>query len=256
MPFFRAEKKLVYYTHVPKCGGSAIAYYLEDRFGALGFYDNSFHKKRARNAAWSATSPQHVDAETLQSLLPMTFFDAMFAVVRHPVPRTVSTYHFQREVEGRIPADVSFSDWLRTLETSGFGVFEYDNHVLPMDLLVPEASTIFHLEHGLDAIVVWLDLLTGKTTGPRVIMPENARGALVGVKSEKVVPTSEDISCIGRIYAADFARFGYRPDHLEPKSPPPELTEAFVAARNQAFKSLQHPFNHFRQRLRRRLRRF
>lgn len=255
MPFFRAEKKLVYYAHVPKCGGSAIAYYLEDRFGTLGFYDNSFHKKRARNVAWTATSPQHVDAETLESLLPLTFFDAMFAVVRHPVPRTVSTYHFQREVEGRIPSDVSFSKWLKNLETSGFGLYEYDNHVLPMDVLVPQASTIFHLEHGLDGLVVWLDLLTGKKTGPRVIMPENARGALVGVKSDKVVPTPEDIDRIGRIYAADFARFGYQPDQPEPQNPAPELTEAFMAARNRAFKSLQHPVNRFRQRLRRRLRR-
>ena len=118
--------------------------------------------------AWTATSPQHVDAETLESLLPLTFFDAMFAVVRHPVPRTVSTYHFQREVEGRIPSDVSFSKWLKNLETSGFGLYEYDNHVLPMDVLVPQASTIFHLEHGLDGLVVWLDLLTGKKTGPRL----------------------------------------------------------------------------------------
>ena len=106
MPFFKAQDRLIYYAHVPKCGGSAIAYYLEDRFGTLGFYDNSFHKKRFLNRAWTATSPQHVDAQTLQSLIPLAFFDAMFAVVRHPVPRTVSTYHFQREVEGRIPAEI------------------------------------------------------------------------------------------------------------------------------------------------------
>lgn len=255
MPFFKAQDRLIYYAHVPKCGGSAIAYYLEDRFGTLGFYDNSFHKKRFLNRAWTATSPQHVDAQTLQSLIPLSFFDAMFAVVRHPVPRTVSTYHFQREVEGRIPAELSFSDWLKDLETTGFAMFEYDNHVLPMDLLVPQAATIFHLEHSLDGLVVWLDLLTGNKNGPRVVMPENARGALVSVKSEKVTPTPEDIARIGRLYAADFERFGYSPDQPDPQTPPPELSEAFIAERDRAFKALQHPVNRFRQRLRRRLRR-
>lgn len=255
MPFFKAADKLVYYAHVPKCGGSAIAYYLEDRFGMLGFYDNSFHKKLSQKTAWTATSPQHVDAGTLESMIPFGFFDAMFAVVRHPVPRTVSTYHFQREVEGRIPADLSFSDWLSTLERDGFDLFKYDNHVLPMTLLVPEGATIFHLEHGLDPLVVWLDLMTGQKTGPRVIMPENARGALVAVKSEKVVPTVADIACIGRIYADDFTRFGYRPDQPAPMTPAPILTAAFMAERNHAFKALQHPVNRLRQRLRRRLRR-
>lgn len=255
MPFFKAADRLVYYAHVPKCGGSAIAYYLEDRFGTLGFYDNSYHKKRSKNTAWTATSPQHVDAETLESLLPSEFFDAMFAVVRHPVPRTVSTYHFQREVENRIPADLSFSDWLTTLETDGFEMFKYDNHVLPMDLLVPQGAMIFHLEHGLDSLVVWLDLLTDDKSGPRVIMSENARGAFVPIKSEKVTPTLEDIACIGRIYAADFARFGYRPNQLEPERPAPVLSADFMTERDRSFKALQHPFNRFRQRLRRRLRR-
>lgn len=255
MPFFKAENRLVYYAHVPKCGGSAIAYYLEDRFGTLGFYDKAYQKKRAADTAWSATSPQHVDAETMQTLLPLPFFDAMFAVVRHPVPRTVSTYHFQHEVEKRIPADMSFSDWLKDLETTGFKMYEYDNHVLPMDYLVPKEATAFHLEHGLDALVVWLDLLTGKKTGPRVIMPENTRGAFVDVKSEKAVPTAEDLARIGRIYAMDFKRFGYQLENPKPISPPPELTEAFIQERDRDFKALKRPINQLRQRLRRRLRR-
>lgn len=255
MPFFRTENQLVYYAHVPKCGGSAIARYLEDRFGPLGFYDDSFHKKRARKTAWSATSPQHVDAGTLESLLPATLFDAMFAVVRHPVPRSVSTYHFQCEVEGRIPADLSFSDWLARLEAEGFAMFAYDNHILPMTMLVPEGATVFHLEHGLDPLVVWLDLLSGQTNGSRVIMPENARGALVAATSGKVVPTDADIACIGRIYAADFARFGYRPDRANPVAPAPRLTADFVVERDRAIRAMQHPVARLRQRLQRRLRR-
>ena len=246
---------MVYYAHVPKCAGSAIARYLKERFGPLGFYDVSFHKKRARNTAWSATSPQHVDVETLQSLIPLSFFKAMFAVVRHPVSRSLSAFHFQREVEGRIPADLAFSDWLQELETVGFARFDYDNHILPMSLLVPEGASIFHLEYGLDPLIVWLDQLTGNQAGPRVILPQNARGALVAVQSDKVTPTAKDIARISRIYAADFARFGYHPDQAMPDIPPPEISEGFLAERDRALKALRHPFHRLRQRLRRQLNR-
>lgn len=253
MPFFKTGEEFVYYAHVPKCGGSAIAYYLQDRFGELGFYDNAYHKRRHEGTTWTRTSPQHVDARTLASVLPASFFARMFAVVRHPVPRTVSTYHFQSEVEGRIPEGVSFSEWLRDLEASGFGLYEYDNHVLPMNRLVPEGAQIFHLEHGLDALVAWLDLTTGAAAGPRVIMPENARGALTKGVGAKARPTPEDVARIGRIYAEDFARFGYRPEDAAPLAPAPEMTPAFVAARERAFRRMQHPARRLARRVRRRL---
>ncbi|ETX13231.1 hypothetical protein OCH239_12700 [Roseivivax halodurans JCM 10272] len=254
MPLFKAADRLVYYAHVPKCGGSAIAYYLIDRFGPLGFYD-SFYHDRPDETPWTRTSPQHVDVRALETLLPARFFDAMFAVVRHPVPRTVSTYHFQREVEKRIPDETSFSEWLKGLEDKGTPRFEYDNHVLPMDQLVPEGATIFHLEHGLDGLVHWCDLLTGRKDGPRAVTPENARGMLVDVKSEKAIPTEEDIARIGRIYDADFERFGYTLDRRDPSTPPPELTEAFLAERDRALDTMQRPVFRLKRWIRRRLQR-
>ena len=253
MPLFRTEQKLVYYAHVPKCGGSAIASYLQDRFGTLGLYDNAFHKKRHEGTNWTRTSPQHVDAAVLRTILPTALVDEMFAVVRHPVPRTVSTFHFQQEVEGRIAEGVSFAEWLRELEASGFGLYDYDNHVLPMNRLVPEGAQVFYLEHGLDALVAWLDHLAGGQTGPRVIMPQNARGALTGVKAAKVVPTPEDVARIGRIYAEDFARFDYRPDEAAPLAPAPEMTSDFLAARARELQRAQRPTVRLLRRLRRRL---
>jgi hypothetical protein len=253
VPIFKTGEKLVYYAHVPKCGGSAIEYYLQERFGTLGLYDHWFHRKRFKGTAWTRTSPQHVDAEALEHIVPTAFFDAMFAVVRHPVPRTVSTYHFQREVEHRIPEGTSFSDWLAALEADGFAPYDYDNHVLPMNRLVPEGAQVFHLEHGLDGIVVWLDLLTGTQAPPRVIEHANARGAVVSVKTEKVEPTPRDVERIARIYAEDFARFGYAPDARAPKAAPPELTPAFMAERDRALKALQRPMRRLLRRARRRL---
>jgi hypothetical protein len=253
VPFFKAAGKLVYYAHVPKCGGSAIAHYLQDRFGELGFYDSLYHRRLRSGTPWTRTSPQHVDAETLGSVLPVSLFDEIFAVVRHPVPRTVSTYHFQREVEGRIPDGVSFSRWLEELEARGFEPFEYDNHVLPMHRLIPEGAQIFHLEHGLDALVAWLDLLTGREDPPRAVLHENARGAVVKVDTEKVVPTPEDVARIKRIYAPDFERFGYDPDGRAPAAAPPEMTPAFMARRGRALRRMNSLPYRLARRVRRRL---
>ena len=42
MPLFRTECKIVYYAHVPKCGGIAVENYLTGRFGALAFFNKSY----------------------------------------------------------------------------------------------------------------------------------------------------------------------------------------------------------------------
>lgn len=253
MPFFKAGNKLVYYAHVPKCGGTAVAYYLQDRFGSLGLYDSSFHQARKYNRPWSRTSPQHIDAASIETIIPISFFDAIFSVVRHPVPRTVSTYHFQREVEGCIPEDISFSDWLIELETTGFTPFEYDNHVLPMSKLVPRGGQVFYLEHGLDPIVIWLDELTGLKSRPRTILPENTRGGNRNGQSKKVVPTEDDIDRIGRLYSEDFDRFGYEPRTKLPKTNSPELTKAFISERDRELRTLPRLTSKVRRKLRQRL---
>ena len=157
MPIFRAGEKLVYYAHVPKCGGSAVGWYLDERFGPLAFTDRR-HTAQPAAARWSRTSPQHIDRGSLARLFPQGFFDAVFTIVRHPVARIVSAYHFQLEVEASIPQDTGFSDWLADLEEQlEEDPFAFDNHVRPMSDIVPEGAQVFHMEHGLDALVGWFD---------------------------------------------------------------------------------------------------
>jgi len=91
-----------------------IEKYLEQRFGALAFVD-SRRFKRPYAPEWTATSPQHVTVETLGRLFPPDFFDHSFEVVRHPVARIVSAYHFARDVEATIPTTVGLSEWLSAL---------------------------------------------------------------------------------------------------------------------------------------------
>lgn len=250
MPLLKADGKLIYYAHVPKCGGSSIAFYLEDRFGPLGLYERAF-LSRPEAERWSRTSPQHIDAAALETIIPLSYIDAVFAVVRHPVARAVSTYHFQREVEGTIPHNQSFSDWLAEVEAAPR--YAFDNHVASMDRLVPDGAEIFHLEHGLDPLVAWLDLVTGTTDGPRAILPENRRGAYAAVSSGKVQPTSKDLDRIAAIYAADFARFGYSLGSRQPLAPPRDVTPERAAEAQRAIRRMSTPVARLRRRLRRRL---
>ena len=257
MPFFRASGKLVYYAHVPKCGGSSITTYVAERFGELGFFDD-FYRNRPEAQRWTRTSPQHVDAATLERLLPLSMFEAMFAVVRHPVQRLISIYHFQLEVELSIPPGTGFSDWLAKLTPNApEAPFAYDNHIRPMAQIVPDGATVFHLEHGLEPLILWFDLIAGNTGGARAILPENRRGDhLKGkgpVQSAKIQPGPDDLARIGVLYAEDFTRFGYSLASPRPDAAAPVLSPEFLAERDRALAAANSPWARFRRRLRRRM---
>lgn len=252
MPFFRAGSKLVFYAHVPKCGGSAVADYVRDRFGHLGLHDNHY-LRQPPDERWSRTSPQHVDVATLTRLVPLDMFDACFAVVRHPISRAISTYHFQLELEGSVPAGTTFGEWLRQVEDQSGERYAYDNHVRPMADLVPLGATVFHLEHGLDGLVPWFDALAGQADGPREIGELNKRGEHVKVQGARARPTDEDLARLARVYADDFERFGYRVGERQPLSLPPAVTRAFVDRHERAFHALHNPIARLRRRIRRKV---
>lgn len=212
MPMFRTGTQVMYFAHVPKCAGSSMVHYLQDRFGTLAFHDDSFHWV-PEVQRWSRTSPQHINVEALNRMFPEEFFDMAFAVVRHPVSRLVSAYHFQLEVEKRITSETSFGDWLKSLKNmQAKNPYMLDNHTRPMDDIVPEKAKVFYLEDGFDAFIDWLDQITGSADGPRTMASVNERGANGTGKSQKIVPTPEEIDLIAQIYARDFERFGYTPE--------------------------------------------
>lgn len=253
MPFFKIDNRLVYYAHVPKCGGSSIANYIHERFGALAFHDNNYMKQSATHR-WTKSSPQHVDAVTLERLIPLSFFDAVFAIVRHPVKRAISTYHFQLEVERSLPKSIGFTSWLRDLQSKNIeNAFAFDNHTRPMSDIVPEGTTVFHMEHGLDSLVAWFDVLTGNEKGPRAILPENTRGQHVKIKTERVTPSRTDLNLIAEIYATDFKRFGYAPESQAPKADAPVLNAAFLAARDRALAAAARPTARLRRKVMRKI---
>lgn len=209
MPIFRTETKLVYYAHVPKCGGVAIENYLARRFGTLALLDKDYLAEPEK-IQWTKSSPQHMDRFVFEQLFPVGFIDASFCIVRNPIDRIVSAWHFQLEVEKTIPTTMTFAEWLGSIDdVYKIDPFAFDNHVRPMDHIVPPNAFVFHLELGLNAIVPWLDDFTGNSDGPRVVSKANQRKSSAAQRSEKIRPNEEELALINKIYGVDFARFGY-----------------------------------------------
>ena len=232
MPIVKTGSKSIYYAHVPKCGGSAVQDYLTNRFGPLAFEDRR-HTTHEPKALWSRTSPQHIDKQSLSRLFPPGFFDAQFTIVRHPVARIVSAYHFQLEVEEKISKQTNFHEWLLELEEGlAEDPFRFDNHVRPMSDIVPEDTRVFHLEHGLDALVPFFDDIVGSKSPPRSVGHTNKRGDFAKTSGEKVVPSGEDIKVISSIYGEDFERFGYLIGEKMPLAQKPYLSPSYLKERD------------------------
>lgn len=211
MPFFKASNKVIYFAHVPKCGGTAVEHYLRARFGALSFLDEHFCALPGTRH-WTCSSPRHLPADMLNRLFPAGFFDASFAVVRHPVERLVSEYHFLRDKLRRIGQSESFSTWIAHLDRAiAKNPLDYDNHLRPMVDLIPAQATVFRLEGGLEQVIPYLDGLVGPCERPLGIKRVLTADPVIA----KVVPSLDDIGRIQRLYRQDFEKFGY-PMHARP----------------------------------------
>ncbi len=210
MPIFKVGQDMHYFAHVPKCGGSSVELYLQQRFGKMAFVDQSPMDREAKRRRWTRSSPQHLPWQQFERLMPPEWFKSAFGVVRHPEARLISVYHHfhdGRAGSGDVPTiDEWFARWL---ERDDF--YQFDNHLMPQAQIVPDWATVFRLEEGLDAIVPHIDGLAGNVQGPRELPRVNKRKA-DGPSLPKAVLSEETKAKVAEFYAEDFARFGYRPD--------------------------------------------
>ena len=226
MPLAFVQGKLLHFAHVPRCAGTAVENYLHARFGRLAFLDRQFNALSPAER-WSQTSPQHVESAAFDRIIPRPWIAHRFAIVRHPQARILSVFRFQRDIEGRIPPRLGFLDWITRIAASlAERPFQFDNHARPATDLVPTDAEVFRLEDGLTPVIDWLDQIEGAKRGPRDIAPANVLEKVRDHLGRKALPEpqvcEESQEAIARIYAADFARFGYLPGAPMPVAPMPE----------------------------------
>ncbi|MFS4438311.1 sulfotransferase family 2 domain-containing protein [Paracoccaceae bacterium GXU_MW_L88] len=218
MPLFKVQDKLYYYAHVPKCAGSSVKVYLYERFGEIGFNDPHYMARREPHR-WTKTSAQHVTYKDLTRLIPADWIAGSFTVVRNPLSRLISAYQFQRDVERMIDPSLTIENWFaRWIESKDETPFQYDNHLVPQTLFVPPGAKVFYLEHGVNAIIPWLDAIEGGANDMRIVDSINTAKA----KGEKPVPSQELRDMVSEVYAEDFERFQYRIDQKMPLADAPE----------------------------------
>lgn len=255
MPVFRVNGKICFFAHVPKCAGSSVENYIKDRFGHIGMKDGHFNMRDQR-LNWSKSSPQHIDLTSLQFILPLAMIDQAFAIVRHPVQRMVSAYRFQAGTEKARAANAPFDEWLvEQIRLSAENPFHLDNHIRPQSDFIPEGAMIFHLEHGLDAIVPYLDELAGNTDGPRVVEHTNKSHASPDRGHVADVVGQKGMALLREHYAIDFDRFGYDPEDPMPRVARPSLSSDFIVARDREIARSKRLSARFVARIKRRLRR-
>ena len=216
MPLIRANGRLIYFAHVPKCAGTSVERYLVARFGPLALADRAYLSVAPAHR-WTRSSPQHIPLDAVERLFPPGFFDASFALIRHPVDRLASVFLFQREKQGTIPAGQSFGDWLAAIPAArAADPFCHDNHTRPMTDFVPEDAVLFRLEDGTGAVEAWIDDLCGPQTGPEPATSPRINTRYRRLKDGPPQPpfavTAGERALVGQLYPQDFERFGYDRD--------------------------------------------
>ena len=147
--------------------------------------------------------PQHLAVTDLLDFLPEQV-DYSFAVVRDPLDRMVSEYRFQSGFS--LASRLSFSTWLRIVT---FGCAREPRFTTimsaPMVDIVPEGPRRSSWKRDSGRLITGLDAVTGTTT------PDLAIEHLLKTerKAAAVRVLRGDAALIARVYAADYARFGY-----------------------------------------------
>lgn len=195
MPLYRSRNKIIFFSHIPKTGGSTVEEYLIQ----AGAIEALKHPKRLN---FSNSTPQHMHAEIRDNWVPETFVDYSFAVVRNPLARIVSEYHWRKLVSKKtIPP---FDQWVKE-EFSKYKENNYilDNNIRPQVGFVSQKDQVFRLEDGLEEPIkqalVQLELASTIEHLPNV-----KRSAAEGLSV-----SHDTLESILEFYSEDFTSFGY-----------------------------------------------
>ncbi len=94
MPLYRINDRIVLFLHVPKAGGTSVNRFLAAQGAAVP-------EVKAREQTWAPCPAQHFHAALWRQMIPETLPDLVFTVVRDPVRRLESEFHYRHLRRGR-----------------------------------------------------------------------------------------------------------------------------------------------------------
>ena len=209
MPVYVIDQSFLFFSHVPKCGGTSVEKSLR-RHGREFLFDRGFH---AAPESFSRCSVQHLHRAAIARIFPEAMFDFEFATVRNPFARIESEFRFRRGLRPRSrrntrpgelpPEPENFADWLRyALGHSADHPYLFDNHLRPQNEFVGPATEVFRLENGLTPVFERLSRVTGREiTPPARRFQQSAR--------LDIHWTEADRALVREFYVDDFETFGY-----------------------------------------------
>lgn len=199
MTIFVGKNKFIYYSHIPKTGGTTVEHF---------FRDNGF-KVLEKDPGLQGTlnnhrfcSPQHAEAERVKRNFRIEKFDYIFATVRHPVDRIVSEYKYRNANNN---SDINL--WIKSvLQEQKKNPYILDNHIRPQWEFILPGSKVFHQEEGLDQ--QWGKKISDDLDVDLAILPKKMNQTSSG--SNKNLLTREILATIHEFYRLDFKFFGYQ----------------------------------------------
>ncbi|WP_287123975.1 sulfotransferase family 2 domain-containing protein [Chromohalobacter sp.] len=199
MPFFSANGTSVFFSHIPKTGGTSLEKTMEAAGVKISLWSNKLHENKREGFP---CSPQHWHNYIVKELFPD--FENKFAVVRNPLDRIVSEYKHRARWSLKNNRTLRpFSEWL------DFVIGEYsrnayflDNHIRPQAEFVDSSTSIFKIENGLEGAIKYAcDILNMES--PENILSLN-KGADINVDINGAV-----LNKVRSIYNEDLELFGY-----------------------------------------------
>lgn len=208
MPIIKVNGVLLYFSHIPKCGGNSVYSFLEQFSDSIVFLDKGF---TIQKKPWNASSPQHIDGFSLNKLFKdKNFFDFYFTIVRDPISRFKSAFMFQKYVENKISKDIPINEFVSLIKEKN-SLFGYcDNHFLPMiHFLMPNTNyKIFKIEKDFEYFKKWIEEKIYKKSINLEMIWENSSTKEIK-QMEDYNLNEESINNLKIIYKNDYNVFKY-----------------------------------------------
>ena len=189
--------------HIPKTGGTALNHF----FKLMGFAEH-FGTENHSIRSTMRCPPQHYHYDILDQILNISSFDFCFAVVRNPIERCWSDYHWAKKNTALSETNLLFDDWVQlVLEKYKENPFYLANHIRPQsDFVGPYIKKIFKFEDGLESALEQIFKSLGYESNNKLEIPK----INVSEYSSDLICSSKTISLVQEFYFNDYINFNYK----------------------------------------------